>query len=442
MADTLPVTTDDARSGRAPSSPARPGDQPTEAERAEDLRRMKAVAAGLLVAAAVVFVLARLREGEGAWAGWGYVRATAEAAMVGALADWFAVTALFRHPLRIPIPHTAIVRRRKDQIGAALGGFVESNFLTREVVGERLKGAGLARRLGQWLATPGHAEMVGDQTAAAVRGITEVLSDEAIQQGLEGLVVDRAQQVPVAPVVGRAVDVAIEGGHHQALVNTALETIVAFLAENAGSLRNRLTQESPWWVPDMVDDAVFERIYSSVHRFLAEVAADPNHELRLSIDERAVRLADDLKRSPEMIARGEELKAELLAHHEFRSWTAGLWGGAKAAILEGAEDPQSTLRVRLDEALATAGRSLQEDEELQAKVDAWIVDALGYVAEQVRGEVAGLISSTVQRWDADETSDRIELQVGRDLQFIRINGTLVGGLAGLLIYTVSELLLS
>ncbi len=413
----------------------------TDEARAADLRRMKAVATSLLVVAALIFVVARVREGETAWAGWGYIRATAEAAMVGALADWFAVTALFRYPLRLPIPHTAIIRRRKDQIGASLGGFVQDNFLTRAVVTERLRDADLARRLGGWLATPGHARTVGDQSAAVVRGVTEVLSDEAIQHGLEAVVVERARQVPVSPLVGRAVDVAVEGGHHQQLFDAVVRGVDNFLGDNAMSLRNRMTQASPWWVPESVDDVVFEKIYTSVRRFLREVADDPNHELRRSVDERSVKLAQDLRSSPELLARGEEIKEEILNHPEVRAWSANLWTSIKTALLEATDNPQSELRLRLEEALVDAGRTLERDPELQSKIEHWIIDAVGYVAEQFRGEVASLIATTVQRWDADDTADRIELQVGRDLQFIRINGTLVGGLAGLTIYTLAELFL-
>ncbi len=409
----------------------------TDEARASDLRRMKVVATSLFVLAALVYIVTRsLEDGQPAW---GYVRATAEAAMVGALADWFAVTALFKHPLGIPIPHTAIIKKRKDQIGSSLGGFVEDNFLTRSVVTERLSDAGIAARLGEWLSRPANARTVGAQSAAVVRGVTEVLQDDVIQSGLESLIRERAGRVHVAPLVGRAIDAAIEGGHHQSLLDSMLVGVDRFLDDNAQSFRNRLTQESPWWVPDTIDDVVFNKLYTAVRRFLTEVAEDPNHELRRDIDQRSAKLAQDLRTSPALIARGEELKGELLDHPEVRAWSNNLWTSMKTALIEAAEDPGSQLRVRLEEALVDAGTSLHRDPELQAKVDHWIIEAVGYVAEQVRGEVAELIATTVQRWDSDETAARIELQVGRDLQFIRINGTLVGGLAGLVIYSLSEL---
>jgi uncharacterized membrane-anchored protein YjiN (DUF445 family) len=361
--------------------------------------------------------------------------------MVGALADWFAVTALFKHPLGLPIPHTAIIKKRKDEIGASLGGFVQENFLTREVVTERLADAGIAARLGGWLAQPDNAKTVGAQSAVVVKGVTEVLTDDVVQGGLEAVITERAKSVKVAPLVGQVIDVAVEGRHHETLLDSVLSAVDSFMADNTDSFRNRLTQESPWWVPETLDDVVFEKIYSAVRRFLSEVSEDQHHELRRELDRRSVKLAQDLRSSPELIERGEQIKAEFLAHPEVRAWSNNLWLTIKAGLIEATEDPDSQLRLRLEEALVEAGRSLEADPDLQAKIDDWLTNAVGYVAEQFRGEVAGLIATTVQGWDSEETADRIELQVGRDLQFIRINGTLVGGVAGLAIYTFGELFL-
>lgn len=399
---------------------------------------MKMVATSMFVLAAVIFLITRILEESNS--GWGYVRATAEAAMVGALADWFAVTALFKHPLGLPIPHTAIIQKRKDEIGASLGGFVRDNFLTREVVTDRLNSADLAKRLGGWLSQPGNAETVGEQSAAVVRGVTEVLQDEVIQGGIEAVVVDRAKSVEVAPIMARVVDAAVAGDHHQSMLESVLTGLGTFMEENRETLKNRLIRESPWWVPEPVDDAVFDKIYTAVRRFITDIGNDRNHEMRVDIDRRAAQLSQDLRSSPDLKARGEELKQEFLDHPDVRAWSATLWSRIKAGLLEAAESPDSELRQQLHEAIVEAGRSLDSDPELQAKIDRWIIDAVGYVAEQFRGEVADLIATTVQRWDTDETAERLELQVGRDLQFIRINGTLVGGAAGLLIYTISEML--
>ncbi len=398
---------------------------------------MKMVAAAMLVLAAIVFVIARGLEESNGWAG--YVRATAEAAMVGAFADWFAVTALFRHPLGLPIPHTAIIEKRKDQIGESLGGFVQENFLTREIVTDRLVGAELARRIGGWLKEPENAKTVGAQSAAVVAGVTEVLQDDTVQHGMEQVVLSRVRSIPVTPLVGKAVDVAIEGEHHQRLLEMTLSGMSGFMDENQETFRTRLAEESPWWVPETVDDRVFDKIYEGVARFLVDIRTQPNHPFRGQLDAKTIEISERLKSDPELEARGQKLRDEILDHPEVRAWTSSLWTRIKAGLVDATNDPSSELRVRLDEALIEAGASLEKDPALQAKIDQWIVESVGYIAEQFRGEVAELIASTVKRWDAAETSDRLELQVGRDLQFIRINGTIVGGIAGLLIYTLSEL---
>jgi uncharacterized membrane-anchored protein YjiN (DUF445 family) len=408
--------------------------------RRRGLRRMKLVATGLLVAAAVVYLVARANEEGGP--GWvGYVRAGAEAAMVGALADWFAVTALFRHPLGLPIPHTAIIPRRKDQIGRSLGEFVQGNFLTREVLAERLATVHAGERLGRWLADPAHAARAAAVAGDAMRGVIEVLdhpTDGLLDVG--GMVERRLRQVDAAPVLAKAVDVSVEGGHHERLLDAVLTGLAGFLDENRSTLRGRLQQESPWWVPEPVDDRIFNKIFGGVQRFLADVGAAPDHEVRRSIERRILRLAEQLRTDPAMIAKVEELRDELLAHPEVQAWIGSLWGSVKQTMLEAADDPASELRVRLTDGLQSLGTRLVADRELQHKLDAWLERTLAYVVDNYKNEVADLIATTVERWDARDTARRIELQVGQDLQYIRINGTVVGGLAGLLIHTVGQTL--
>jgi uncharacterized membrane-anchored protein YjiN (DUF445 family) len=410
----------------------------SDLDRLRALRRMKVVATALLVAAAVVFIVARSNEGP-AWVG--YVEAFAEAAMVGALADWFAVTALFRYPLGIPIPHTAIIPRRKDQIGRSLGQFVQEHFLTKEVLAERLHGAHVGRRLGLWLREPENAERAADAVADAMRGTISVLDDRDVQDAIGGLVQRRLEDTPVAPLVGKAIDVAVEGGHHQRLLDAVLRGLSSFLEDNRATLRARLEEESPWWIPEPVDERIFRKIFNGVQRFLADVGGDPQHEVRIAIDGRVRRFAERLRDDPAMVARGEEVKRDLLAHRDVQAWLQSLWGELKQAMLDAAGDPQSELRRRLTVGLARAGERIVIDRELQAKLDGWVERVVGYVVDNYRGEAAALISSTVERWDSADTSRRIELQVGRDLQFIRINGTVVGGLAGVVIHAISESLL-
>jgi uncharacterized membrane-anchored protein YjiN (DUF445 family) len=399
---------------------------------------MKLTATMLLVGATVVFVVARVLEGD--VAGLGFVRATAEAAMVGAIADWFAVTALFRHPLGIPIPHTAIIPNRKDDIGRGLGSFVQQNFLTRAVIEERLAGASLAARLGAWLAEPETARRVADQAGGVLRSTLETLRDDDVQETLETAVAQRVRAVAAGPVLARAIDLAVADGRHQEVLSVLLRKVAEAVEENEDVLRTRLEQETPWWVPDRIDDRIFGRVHSGVQRFLREVADDPGHQMRETLDLRVRTLADQLARSPSMRARADELKEELLDHPALRDWSATVWADLKDALLTSAEDPGSDLRRRLGEAVQSFGVRLRDDPVLQERLDSWIASSAVEVVERSKGEVGDIIASTVARWDASEATRRIELQVGRDLQFIRINGTVVGGLAGLVIYSVGRLI--
>jgi uncharacterized membrane-anchored protein YjiN (DUF445 family) len=409
----------------------------TDAERQRGLRRMKAVAVALLIAAAIVYVITKLDGGDG-WVG--YVRAFSEAAMVGALADWFAVTALFRHPLGLPIPHTAIIPNRKDQIGRSLGEFVETNFLTKEVLGERLQQADIGQRLGTWLAEPANARRAGEALGDALKGTLEVLDDKEVQHGLEGVARRRIAATPAAPLVGKAIDLTIEGGHHQRLLDAVLVGLGNFLDDNRDTFRRRLYEESPWWVPESIDDRVLDKIYEVASRFLTDVRANPAHEMRSSVDTRVAMLAERLKHDPEMLAKGEAVKDELLDHPDFRAWIESLWLGAKQGMIDAADDPASELRVRATNSLQQLGVRMSGDAELQHKVDDWVERAVGYLVERYRNEVSDLIAGTVERWDGESTAQKMELQVGRDLQFIRINGTLVGGLAGVVIHVIGQLL--
>jgi uncharacterized membrane-anchored protein YjiN (DUF445 family) len=407
-------------------------------ERRVALRKMKAFATGLLVLVTVVFFIARWVEETHGWVG--YIRAFAEAAMIGALADWFAVSALFRHPLGIPIPHTAIIPHRKDQIGRSLGEFVQSNFLTREVLNERLAGANIGKRLGDWMADEQNAGKAGAGVSDLLRGALEVLDDRDVASALESLIERRVRATPVAPLVGKAIDLAVEGGHHQRLLDAVLKGLEGFLEDNRATFRERLERESPWWIPDSIDDKLFAKIYRGAHGFIAEVGSDPHHEVRRSIDARVVSFAERLRSDPELLAKGEELKTELLAHPDVRAWLGSLWGELKRNTIGALDDPGSELRHRIDRSLANLGQRLATEAELQAKVDDWVTRAAGHIVDHYRGEVSDLIAGTVAKWDGKATSERMELQVGRDLQFIRINGTIVGGLAGLAIYTVTQLL--
>jgi uncharacterized membrane-anchored protein YjiN (DUF445 family) len=239
-------------------------------------------------------------------------------------------------------------------------------------------------------------------------------------------------------MLGGAIELVMEGGHHHALVDGVLVGVAGTIEENQDMLKERIRRESPWWVPEAVDLVLFEKVYEGLQRFVAEVTADPDHEIRAQLDSQARQLADRLKASPELRGRGEELKAELLDHPEFQAWAEGLWSDLKGQLVRAAGEPESELRKRLESWTITVGQRLTEDAGLRRRVNTWLVSLSRRVVEQSGEEVADVIASTVDRWDAEEASRRIELLLGRDLQFIRINGTLVGALVGLLIHTIVQ----
>jgi len=407
-------------------------------ERLRALRRMKANATGLLLVAATVFVVCvTVGDGHGLW---GYVQAAAEASMVGGLADWFAVTALFRHPMGIPIPHTAIIPRKKDQLGAALGGFVQQHFLTASVVGEHVAQAGVPRRIGEWLAVPDNAARVADEFAAALGGIGSFVRDDEIRAAVAAYAEKRLRSADVAPLLSRILIAVCESGQHQVALTAGLRGLMRFLDDNRPIFRQRLAEESPEWVPEWVDDRVFAKLFSGLQSFLADVMANDSHELRQQFDRRLRDYATALRVDPAKAASIDAAKLQLLDHPEVREWLSTLWTHLKGAVLAGAADPGSELRRTVQSLTVQVGTALRDDPSLQAKFESVLQRMVSHVAARYGSDIAALISTTVARWDAEETGRRLELQVGRDLQFIRINGTVVGALVGILIHAISQLI--
>ncbi len=406
-------------------------------ERGRRLFRAKASASGLLLVATLVFIATYVwTDGSGAW---GYVRAASEAAMVGGVADWFAVTALFRHPLRIPIPHTALIPRSKDAIGVGIGEFVQRNFLDPSHIQARIDEADVASRLGVWLGEGSNASLVAGQAASVIAGVAEAMEDDVVQGGIRDLVTARMRAIEVTPLIGQVIDKSMEGGHHHALIDAALRGLANAAEENREVLREQVRRESPWWVPEAVDEVVLDKIVGALGRFVQDVTGRPNHPLRAQLDQRARAIADDLRTSPEMRARGEELKEEMLSHPEFMAWTETIWSDVKDSIRAAVDQPESELRRRLADTIESFGARLREDEALRHQVNTWVGSLAHQLASRSGDDIAAAIAGTVQRWDADETSRRLELQVGRDLQYIRINGTLVGGFVGVVIHAFVEI---
>ncbi|MCF3962251.1 DUF445 domain-containing protein [Streptomyces fuscigenes] len=409
-------------------------------EKRRGVRRMKTTASALLVFVAAVYALTTWgrHEGAGGWAG--YVAAAAEAGMVGALADWFAVTALFRHPLGLPIPHTAIIPNKKDQLGASLAQFVGENFLSADVVRARLRALGIGRRVGAWLAEPEHAERVTAEAATALRGAITVLRDSDVQAVVGEAITRRADAAEIAPVIGKTLNrVVADGAHHRA-VDLVCARGRDWLIAHEDSVMDAVQGGAPGWTPRFVDRRIGERVYKELLRFVTEMRDMPAHPARGAIDRFLRDFASDLQSDTETRTRIERLKSDLIARPEVQDIIASAWSSLRSMIISAAEDDSSELRTRARTSLLALGRRLATDERLQDKLEGWIEDAASYVVSTYRGEITSLITDTVKSWNADDTSKKIEAHIGRDLQFIRINGTVVGALAGLLIYTVSHAL--
>jgi uncharacterized membrane-anchored protein YjiN (DUF445 family) len=406
-------------------------------DRLRALRRMKAISGALLLVALIVYILCRaLTDSNGVW---GYVQAAAEASMVGGIADWFAVTALFRHPLGLPIPHTAIIPRKKDQIGEGLATFVREYFLTSEILGERLAAARVPQRVGDWLADPEHAGRLAEELSNSVSGMAGMLRDDQLRNSVATFADKRLRQTDMSPLLARLLEAVCDSGQHQAALTSTLKGLRHFLDENRNQLRRRVAEESPEWVPDWVDDRVFNKGFQLLQSFIADVVDDEGHGLRKGFDDQLRSLADRLRHDPDQIAKVEQTKLEILDHPAVRSYLEDIWGGLKKLILDGAADPESDLRRSAQALTVRAGEVLRDDPAMRGRVNDALGRLAGHVATHYADDLTAVISTTVARWDTEETSRRLELQVGRDLQFIRINGTVVGALAGLVIYALSQL---
>jgi len=411
--------------------------------RSEQVRRRQLIltkrrATVLLVLVTVAFLASTAWGGTSVWAG--YVQATAVASMVGGLADWFAVTALFRHPLGLPIPHTAIVVERKDQFAITLGEFIQESFLTPDIIGERVRAANVVDSVAGWLAEPAHAARTAAEVAGALAAVTELLRDDDVHNAIEGFVQQLVDAVPLAPLVGHALKLVSANGELDDLLDQGLSGLNSYIEDHREELRQHLSKRSRRWLPAVVDHKLFDRVLDGVSSVLVQMESDHDHDLRLQLKAWFEQLIVDLETSPNLRARGERLKADALARPEVRQWIASLWVDIKIHVRSQASDPDSTLQQRLTSMITGLGRRLQQDEALAAKVQGAAESAVSYVAEHFNGAIAGMVSTTIARWDSEETATRLELLLGPDLQYVRINGTVMGAGAGLLLHAVARVL--
>ena len=417
------------------ASPApAPGREPT-ALRARELAAARRRATALLAGVTVLFAVVTAVGVHGALLG--YVQAGAEASMVGGVADWFAVTALFRRPLGLPIPHTALIVERKDQFAATLGRFVQENFLTADVLAERIRFARLVPRLAAWLADEANAARFAGRAADLVVTMAETLRDEDVQRLLTAELTRAVDAVEVAPLAGRALRLIIAGGHHSELFDAILSGADRYLVGQYRELRELFEAEAPRWVPDAVNRRLFDRLYNRLRQRLAAMAANSDDQARQQFGNWIAGLPSRLETSPELRERGERLKRDVLGSEGLRDWSSALWQKAKEELRVQAADPESELRRRLADALAAGGRRLGSDHDLQESLARVVESGARALADQFHDELAGLVTGTIERWDAAETSSQLELLLGRDLQYIRINGTVVGATVGLALHAIT-----
>jgi len=398
---------------------------------------MRIVATGLLVLMAAVYALARSLQP--VHPAWGFVRAFAEAAMVGGLADWFAVTALFRHPLGIPIPHTAIIPRNKDRIGDTLALFLKDNFLTPSVVARRMAKVDIAAAAGRFLANPdtsgqGRLRQGASRLAA---DILDALDQERLGGMVKSALAQRLRALDIAPVLGQALAAAIREDRHVPLLGGIVRWAGKILDANEHLIRDMVHERAGSimrWTG--LDEKLSNAIITGLQKLLSDMSEEEGHPLRAKAEEGLATLADDLQHSAAMNARVAAIKAEMLENPAMQRWIAGLWEQGRAGLLKAARDPEAALAGRFGEALRQLGATLQQDDGLRMTINRFARRAMVGATASYGDGIVRLVSDTVRGWDAHTITDRLEAAVGRDLQYIRVNGTLVGGLVGLLLHAL------
>ncbi len=405
--------------------------------RGAELARMRLVATGLLVLMLAVFVATSILAAR--WPALAYLRAFAEAGMVGACADWFAVVALFRHPFGVPIPHTAIIPRNKARIGDSLGSFICNNFLAPEEVTARIQSLDLASRVAGWLSDPANAAFIAKRSAGLLPPMLEALSEEHVRAFMRGILARGIESVEASPLAARILSVLVAHGHHQALFDRAIAAGEDFLHNNEEMIRAKVSTRSWKWLPRWVDEKVADKVMTGLLETIHELR-DPDHpwrgDFQAAIEDFIRRLAAD----PDLRARGEAIKAGVLANPVVEDYLDSLWSEIKGRLVADIATDEGVLRQGLERALLALGRRLEEDGRMRAILNRWVRKAVERYVIPNRGEIGAFIAGVVARWDSATLVSKLELQVGKDLQYIRINGTLVGGLVGLVIFALSQAL--
>jgi uncharacterized membrane-anchored protein YjiN (DUF445 family) len=400
---------------------------------------MKVAATGLLLAMAVTFAITRWLEPSYPWLA--YVKAFAEAAMVGGLADWFAVTALFRHPLGLPIPHTAIIPRNKDRIGEALAHFINENFLIPSVVARRMRNIDVAGAAGRFLRAPAaEGTRIRQGASRLIADIFEGLDDERLGGLVKSAAAARIQKMEVAPLLGHALASAINEDRHVPMLEAAIRWMARALEANEDLIRDMVHKKANWALKLAgLDAKLADAILDGLRKLTAEMSTDPAHPVRRKVEEALAQLANDLQTNPDTRAKVEEMKEQLLANRSVALWIDTLWQKGREAIVRAARNPDAAMAGRLGEVLKSMGQSLEQDPRIRSAINQFVRRAAAGMAQSYGSSIVKLVSETIRSWDARTVTARLESAVGRDLQYIRINGTLVGGLVGLAIHALDTL---
>ncbi len=407
----------------------------------KQLRKYKAFATGLFLLMAIVFVVSTIlqKTNDSHWIG--YVRAFSEAAMVGALADWFAVTALFNYPLGLKIPHTNLIENSKERIGDNLGNFVVENFLSPQNIRPYILKIKVSNFVGEWLSKENNQHKLIQESSDIILNIVNKLEEKSVTRFIANKMSEMASEININTVIGNGLEYVIEKNEHQKLVSNLSGQIKNFVIENQEMVRERVKKESHALIPKFVDDTIAEKITTGLANFFDEVENDADHSIRHEITAKLYSFAEDLKENPKWKEEFQDLKSNFLKEDQLNKYAADIWISIKKNIISELTKDDSYVKKYIQKNLNELAFNLQNDEKLQYKIDHWLrTTAYKYILKNTH-QFSSLISSTVGNWEGKELSQKLELEVGKDLQFIRVNGTLVGGLVGLIIYTISHFFL-
>jgi uncharacterized membrane-anchored protein YjiN (DUF445 family) len=400
------------------------------------LRKMRRFATLLLLLMCSIFLGAHFYEQTYGWLS--YVRAFAEAAIVGALADWFAVTALFRHPFGLPLPHTAIIPANKDRIGASLGNFVQKNFLTPEAIKEKLQAIDIAGKGAQWLSKPENAELITTEVLSFIPKVLDALNDDDVKRFIKTNAASAIRTLNLASFTGEFLTLLTSHHKHQVLFDQAMIFIADLFDKYKPELHHKIKKESNLVFFLLGGDTIlYNKIVTAVGKTLEQITSDPEHGFRRKFDEATENFINELRSSPEYRDKIEELREDILQNPAVARYLENVWSDIKASVLDDIKNPESVVSARLKEAINAVYTKILADTRVREKINGWILTGIINSASKHRNEISKMIAARVKKWDTETMSRKLELEVGKDLQYIRINGTVIGGCIGLLMHSIS-----